>query len=272
MSEAPAETIRVVVADDEELARRLLNNLIAHQRDLTVVGNAENGETAIELVERHQPHLIFLDVMMPGKDGIEVARALKEQDAPPFVVFVTAFDDYAIPAFDLEVLDYLVKPIDRRRFKQTLKRVRTAVKVRRVQQLGEEIASVSNEANRKASNGDGGRHVVVRQRDELIQIAEKDIFWLEAASQYVRIHTESCHYIVAEPLNRYHARLSSDMFVRVHRSAVVNTANVARVIKKKNGVHELRLANGVGVPLSRSRKDMVSEFLGINAERKLNDS
>jgi two-component system LytT family response regulator len=101
-----------------------------------------------------------------------------------------------------------------------------------------------------------------------VQLEESEIFWLEAASQYVRVHTETAHYVDAEPLTRYHAKLGSDAFVRVHRSAVVNADKVQRVLKKMNGLHELQLLNGASVPLSRSRKTMVDDFLAASAQNR----
>jgi two-component system LytT family response regulator len=259
------DPIRVVIADDEPLARQLLERLVAAQSGLTVVGSAEDGESARQVIRDQNPDLVFLDIMMPKVNGIELMESFGSSSARPYIVFVTAFDNYAIKAFDLDALDYLVKPIERERFAQSIARARTAICAKRIQQLGEKIAAVSGKSQ-FAPLDDNEPFVIVRQRDELIRIRKQDIYWLEAASQYVRIHTKSAHYIVAEPLNKYHEKLSSNAFVRVHRSAVVNTAKVRHVMKRQNGVHVLQLANGASVPLSRSRRSLVNEFLVVCAE------
>ena len=248
--------IKVVIADDEELARQLLSNLVGEEAGLSIVGEAASGDDALRLIRQSTPDLVFLDIRMPGVDGIELASVLGEMPSAPLVVFVTAFNDYATRAFDLEALDYLVKPIERSRFRQTIQRAKNAIRSRTG--LPDESQNGSDAP---------GRFVTVKHRDELVRIPESEIFWLEAASQYVRIHTATKHYIVAESLNNYHARLEQERFVRVHRSAVVNIAQVARVLKKRHGVHELQLMNGIGVPLSRSRKQMVGEFLELCASR-----
>jgi len=262
---ASEDPIRVVIADDEPLARQLLVRLAKNQSGLSIVGLAENGGAAKRMIEEVRPDLVFLDVMMPGMSGIELMSSISSLPAAPYVVFVTASDDYAIKAFDLDALDYLVKPIEKERFAQSVQRARKAICAKRVQRLGEEIAAVAGADSRLETTDDRDRFVIVKQRDELIRVQESDIYWLEAASQYVHIHTESARYIVAESLNKYLARLSPDLFARVHRSAAVNVSQVSHVIRKPNGVHMLQLSNGVGVPLSRSRRLLVHDFLGLRA-------
>lgn len=254
--------IQVVIADDEPLARQLLARLVREHRDLAVAGVADNGDTALRMVREAAPDLVFLDIRMPGMTGVELAAAFRSLPACPLVVFVTAFDGYATEAFDLDVLDYLVKPVEKQRFVRAVDRARRALCARRVRDLGERIAAVATTHSEVPARNGAEPYVIVKQRDELIRIPERDIYWLEARSQYVSIHTKEARYIVAEPLARYHARLVSGNFKRVHRSAVVNITKVRRVLRKVNGVHELRLSNGVGVPLSRSRKGLVSKLLG----------
>lgn len=260
-----ADTIRVVIADDEPLARQLLLRLAKSQPGLSIVGLAADGKKAKRMIEETQPDLVFLDVMMPGMTGIELVASIGTRSPSPYVVFVTAFDGYAIKAFDLDALDYLVKPIEKERFAQSVQRARKAICAKRVQQLGERIAAVAHADEMPATTSDEDRFVIVKHRDELIRLQETDIYWLEAASQYVHVHTDSAHYIIAESLNKYLARLSPDLFVRTHRSAAVNVTQVNRVIRKQNGVHELQLSNGAGVPLSRSRRLLVNDLLRARA-------
>lgn len=266
--DAVENNIRVVIADDEPLARQLLVRLVQAQTGMQIVGIAKDGASAKRVIEESCPDLVFLDVEMPKLSGVDLTAAWKAGDDKPHVVFVTAYDRYATRAFDVDALDYLVKPVEKERFQQAVEKARRAICSARLRKLGEQIAAVTvPEGESTFAEGSSG-YVTIRQRDELIRLPEDDILWLEAASQYVRVHTESAHYVVAEPLNRYHARLCSDAFIRVHRSAVVNARKVTRVLRRPNGVHELRLTNGDGVPLSRSRRVLVDEFLGTCADNR----
>lgn len=258
--------IKVVIADDEPLARRLLVRLVDAQNDLSIAGVAHNGRNAESMIAELRPDLVFLDVNMPKMTGVEITEAIQQMPVAPFVVFVTAFDHYATTAFDLDVLDYLVKPIEKERFARAVDRARKAIKARRVEELGQEIAAVASpEPERPTSDAP---YVIIKQRDELIRVPEDDIYWLEAASQYVNIHTKDEQYVVSEPLKRYFSRLASPAFRRVHRSAVVNVQKVHRVLRRANGVHELELANGTRVALSRSRRALVDELLNASTSNR----
>ena len=253
-------SIRTLIVDDEPLAIRLICKLLERHNDIDIVGTASDVAAADELIAGTAPDLVFLDIQMPRMDrpdddaaaGMQIAELLAGTDSAPLVVFVTAHDEFAARAFDVDAVDYLVKPVDKTRFENALERVRR------------ELAGRRQGACRHARQlGAAARTIVIRQRDEIVRLAESEIFWLEAASQYVRIHTTSSSFMVSESLNNYHKRLRSDDFIRVHRSAVVNRAHVVQVFRRSNGVHDLRLANGVDVPLSRSRRHLVSRFLRV---------
>ena len=269
--DAVRSNVRVVIADDESLARQLLVRLVETDESLEIVGVANDGDSARRIVEDTLPDIIFLDIQMPKQSGIEMASTILSRGNKAQVIFVTAHEDHAIRAFDLGALDYLVKPIEKARFFKAVERAKSAIRARRVRQLGDEIAAVaSGKEPRVSATGAEEPFIIVKQRDELIQVRERDIYWLEAANQYVHIHTESARYIAAESLKKYFSKLSPVRFARVHRSAVVNISKIAHVRKQQNGVHELQLANGVSVPLSRSRRALVSQILGACAAK--NDS
>lgn len=269
----PVETasktaIRVVIADDEPLARQLLMRLVDSQPDLLLVGVAETGESAWQLIQKARPDLVFLDIKMPEMSGVELAGLLQSRGRSPYVVFVTGYNQYAPRAFDLDALDYLVKPIAKDRFRQSVERARKAICADRLQELGEKIAAVTGH-DASAAGGDArDTHLTLRQGDELLRIDERDVYWVEAASQYVRVHTDSNSYIVAESLNRFLQKLSPQRFRRVHRSAAINVSKVDRVLRRPNGVHELQLCNGVAVPLSRSRRQQLTAFLDVSARNR----
>lgn len=265
---AAATAIRVVIADDEPLARQLLARLVDNQPDLLLVGAAETGEGAWQLIRKTRPELVFLDIKMPQMNGVELAGMLHAEGSRPYVVFVTGYNQYATRAFDLDALDYLVKPIAKDRFRQSVERARRAICADRLQELGERIAAVAGQDT--GSGGGDARDVqlTLRQGDELLRIDERDVYWIEAASQYVRVHTETHSYVVAESLNRFLQKLSPDLFQRVHRSAAINVSKVDRVLRRPNGVHELKLCNGVAVPLSRSRRKQVDRILNVSARNR----
>ena len=252
-------SIRVVIADDEPLARQLLTRLVDSQPDLLTVGVAETGEAAWQLIRKTRPDLVYLDIKMPEMNGVELAAALRAQGNSPYIVFVTGYNQYATRAFDLDALDYLVKPIAKDRFRQSVERARKAIGADRLQEPGDGIGAVA---------ADRDTRLTLRQGDELLRIDERDVYWLEAASQYVRVHTASHSYVVAESLNRFLQKLSPQLFKRVHRSAAINVSKVDRVLRRANGVHELKLCNGTAVPLSRSRRRQVSAFLDVSARNR----
>ena len=260
--------IRVVIADDEPLARQLLSRLVDAQPDLLTVGIAETGESAWQLIRNTRPDLVFLDIKMPETNGVELATRLRANGHSPYVVFVTGYNQYATRAFDLDALDYLVKPIAKERFRQSVERARKAICADRLQELGEKIAAVTGHDAHTGDAAPQDAQLTLRQGDELLRIDERDVYWLEAASQYVRVHTGSHSYVVAESLNRYLQKLSPRLFKRVHRSAAVNVAKVDKVLRRANGVHELKLCNGIKVPLSRSRRRQVSAFLDASARNR----
>jgi two-component system LytT family response regulator len=270
---SPVETaantaIRVVIADDEPLARQLLARLVDSQPDLLLVGAAQTGESAWQLIRNTRPDLVFLDIKMPEMNGVELAAALRAQVKSPYVVFVTGYNQYATRAFDLDALDYLVKPIAKDRFRQSVERARKAICADRLQALGEKIAAVAVHDSSGSVVAPDATHVTLRQGDELLRIDERDVFWLEAASQYVRVHTASHSYVVAESLNNFLQKRSPELFRRVHRSAAINVTKVDRVLRRANGVHELQLCNGVAVPLSRSRRRQLSALLDASARNR----
>lgn len=266
--ESTVSGIRVVIADDEPLARKLLTRLVGEHPEMTIVGSASDGETARQVVEETAPDLVYLDIEMPGISGVDLTESWRRLDTRPYVVFVTAYDQYAIQAFDLDALDYLVKPIEKGRFARSIERAIQAISAARIRNLGEQIAGLTDGGKAASTVTEMTRYVVIRQGDELVRVQESDIFWLEAASQYVHVHTRDNRYLVAEPLKNYVGKLSPETFVRVHRSAAVNVNKVERVLRKTNGVHELQLANGAGVPLSRSRRKMVHDLLTISAKNR----
>jgi len=242
--------IDVVVADDEPLARQLLLRLLADQAGVRVAGVAADGASTRRRIAETAPDLVILDIEMPGLSGVDLVASWPPLAPRPYVIFVTAYREYAATAFNLDAIDYLVKPVVKDRLSRALDKARRTITASRI-----------SAANCKPCDS----AVIIRQRDEIIRLEQAQILWLQAASQYVYVHAETGRYIVAETLSRFHARLSPETFLRVHRSAVVNVARVARVLRRPNGLYRLQLTNDASVPLSRSRSRMVGELAAVCA-------
>jgi two-component system LytT family response regulator len=249
-------TVTVVVVDDEELARRRIARLLEREPDMKIVGECRDGTEAIETVERLRPDLLFLDVQMPGIDGFGVLAALSI-DPPPAVVFVTAFDKHAIRAFEVNALDYLVKPFGAERFRRALGRARDGLRHDR-RSGGERRISMARaargEADRETPPPRGAQYVrrfLVRTGTRTVVVGAGDVERFEADGNYVRLHVEARSYLLRETMSRLEKTLDPTAFVRVHRSAIVNIARVREVEPYLGRDFIVRLASGERVRMSR---------------------
>lgn len=254
--------VSTLVVDDEDLARSLVGALVRRDADLMLVGECSDGAAALDFIARHSPDLVFLDIHMPIVDGLAVAEALAGQDTAPYIIFVTAFDEHAIKAFELNALDYLVKPIEKRRFTAAVRRATDAIRNREMLSLTERLLQLS-EFRKHGGSADNPREqeLLVRTGDTIVQLTSGDIVWIEAANQYVHIHTASRTFTVSESLSQYAKKITDPRFFRIHRSAIVNGSAVAAVSKKRNGTHLLKLRNGESLVVARSRASVVPNLL-----------
>ena len=251
--------ISAIVVDDEVLARNLVSKLVRSDPDMILVGEYGNGADALDAIRAHAPEIVFLDIQMPAMDGLTLARKLSELPDPPYIVFVTAYDDYAIDAFELSALDYLVKPIQKSRFSETLFRAKHAIRRREMLDLTERLLALSR--SRRLDDSGDSDSLCVRKGDALVHLDSADIVWIEAASQYVHVHTDNSSYTVSETLSTYANRIRDPRFFRVHRSAVVNGSAIVNIRRLRNGTHRLELRNGQKVAVARSRSALVPDLL-----------
>jgi two-component system LytT family response regulator len=224
---------RVVIVDDEPPARRSLELLLSTHTDFVVSASCAHGADAVAAVRAHAPDLLFLDVQMPGMDGLSVIAELGA-DTVPAIVFVTAYEHYALRAFETHALDYLLKPFTDERFFAVLDRVRIRLRERR---------HVTHVDTASLTVRDGSRTVVIPARD---------IVWIEAEDYYVRVHTAARRVLVRRSLRALTAHLDPDTFVRVHRSAIVNVRSVREVTPLASGDQQLSLADGTTLRVSRT--------------------
>ncbi len=242
--------IRAVVVDDEPFAREALRVMIDRDRDFAVAGEC-SGVEAPALIERTKPDVLFLDIQMPELDGFGVIEAIGV-DAVPVVVFVTAYDAYALKAFDVHALDYLLKPFDDDRLSQTLQRVKSQLGAPRTGATTDRLVALLED--REKSNR-YARRFLVRVRDKVVVVKTDDINWIEAADYYASIHVSGASYLLRETLTELERRLDPERFFRVHRSAIVNLDRIREVHPMFRGDCTLVLTDGTEVKLSRTRRD-----------------
>jgi len=235
--------MRVLIVDDEAPARDKLRRWVGAQGDFEIAGEAADGLAAAAAIESLKPDVVFLDIQMPGLSGLEVAAQL-ESDAAPLLVFVTAFDEHAIRAFDLNAVDYLLKPYDRDRLEKSLQRLRER---RGAAQLGSAVRAARAQTR-------SSERLLVPRGEQLELIEASAIHWLEADDNYVHVHTAGAKYLVRRTLADLLEQLG-ERFVRIHKSTAVNLAEVASLAPLFKGDHEVRLRGGAVLRLSRRFKD-----------------
>ena len=241
--------IRVVIADDEPLARERVRELLAQRSDVTIAGEARDGEEALRLIHETAPDLLLLDVQMPALDGFEVLAAL-DPDRTPAVVFITAFDEYAVRAFEVRALDYLVKPFHRARFHEAVDRA--IAKPPAADAIRELLAHVQRPWLTR---------FVVRSADAIYFVKSADVSWIESAGNYVKLHAGGGEHIVRTSLRELEKRLDPAGFVRVHRSAVVNLDAIKKLEPYFHGEFVITLKDGSRLTSSRSYSAKLRELL-----------
>jgi two-component system, LytTR family, response regulator LytT len=258
----PDRELRVIVADDEQLARDELCYLIGELDGVEVLAQAGNGLEALEVVARHSPDLVFLDIQMPGLTGFEVARRLAASDQPPSVVFVTAFDQYAIEAFEVEAVDYLVKPVDAARLDAAVQRARRRLGTSRPP-LNDQLERIVQlvEARQARRN-----QVAVKVGERFLLVQAEEIIFASMADESINIVTGqiagTCNF---RTLDELQARLDPDTFWRVHRSHLVNINKIKEIVPwfSRNYILRMRDAKATEIPVSRSQTRRLRDHLKL---------
>jgi two-component system, LytTR family, response regulator len=250
MPTAPAGPWRTIVVDDEPLARQTLRQLLARAEDFAIVAECGHGAEAIDAIRRERPDVLFLDVQMPEVDGFEVLRQI-EPDAVPAVIFVTAFDRYALRAFEQHALDYLLKPFSDERFADVLEGTRTRLRERTFASMtGRLLDLLSDTASQR-------RQLVVRDGSRTFVIPHDDIVWIEAEDYCARIHLRGRTRLVRDSLRALEIELDAGGFVRVHRSAIANVACIREIEPLTSGDQRLTLCDGTVLKVSRTYRAQV---------------
>jgi two-component system LytT family response regulator len=271
-----SEKIRTIVVDDEPLARRGLMVRLAQFAQLEIIQECSSGREALEAIENTQPDLVFLDIQMPSLSGFDVIRKLDVAEHKlPLVVFVTAYDQYAIRAFEVRALDYLLKPVDEERLQQTVDRI-TAQFSDRVQQsqqhkLIDLVAEMTGEdcedilrrlGEGQALTGNNyPEHIAIKESGEITRVAINAIEWVDAAGDYMCIHASGETHILRRTMKELEQELNPKRFQRIHRSAIVNLSQVEKLCSRQNGEYHLILINGQELKVSRSYKDRIKQLI-----------
>jgi two-component system LytT family response regulator len=246
--------LRVVVVDDERLARQKIRTLLGRESGVEIVRECANGAEAVDAIRDERPDLVFLDVQMPGMDGFGVLRALGSGAASPAIVFVTAHEKYAVKAFEVHAIDYLLKPFDRSRFRVALDRAREQLATGAHHDCAARIAAMIREMQAPAFV----ERIAVRSGGRMFFVRVDEIDWIEAADNYARIHHRKGAHLVRETMTALEATLDPRRFVRVHRRAIVNLDRIEEVRTLFHGEQVVVLRGGVEVACGRAYRERLN--------------
>jgi len=251
---------KVLIVDDEPLARRGIKARLKSFPDFTVVEDCEDGVTAISAIKRHQPDLVFLDVQMPGLDGFGVLRRLPKT-CRPFIIFLTAYDQYALRAFGVHALDYLLKPIDSERFRKAMEHARRQIKFQTADAIEERLSNLLAEHAAQKRPKRYVQRFTVRTGNRVSFVGAKEIDWIEGVGDYIGLHVGSRRALLRETLNRLETQLDPTRFVRIHRSVIVQVSRIQELATLPNRELRVRLIDGTHLKVSRTYRDRFDEWL-----------
>jgi len=251
--------IRTLIVDDEQLARERLRQLLQNEAEIELIGECADGHEAVAAIQKQSPELVFLDIQMPELDGFGVLEAIHAEPSP-VVVFVTAHDKFALRAFEVHAVDYLLKPFDRERFQTALQRAIERVKHRDTQALQQRQSALLAELRPSPKPAE---RLAVKSGGRVVFVKISDIDWIEAAHNYVELHVGKESHLLRETLNAIEERLSSEQFVRISRSTIVNIDRVKELQPLFHGEYTVTLQNGTRVTLSRRYRDKLQQ-LGVD--------
>lgn len=251
--------IRTLIVDDEPLARERIRTLLEGENDIEVLGECTDGREAVTTIEAERPDLVFLDVQMPELDGFGVLEVLDVEEMP-VVVFVTAFDQFALRAFDAHAVDYLLKPFDRERFQRALGRARIQVERHSEDDFGERLRTLLGQLKPKAEFLE---RLAVRAGGRIVFIRTDEVDWIDAQGNYARLHLKERTYLLRETMSALEAKLDPARFVRIHRSTIVNAERIRELEPMFAGEYLVILRDGTKLPSSRTYRDKLHQALNL---------
>jgi two-component system, LytTR family, response regulator len=254
--------IRTLIVDDETLARKRVRRLLLGDPDIDVLAECASGGAAVAAIRQHRPELLFLDIQMPGGDGFEVLRQVSgdaEAQPVPEVVFVTAHDQYALRAFEVHALDYLLKPFDRPRFQKCLRQAKERIARNHASGSSQRLAELLESLKPGPKYAE---RLIVKSAGRVVFLKTDDIDWVEAADNYVRLHVAAESHLMRETMNSLAVQLDPARFLRIHRSTIVNVDRIDQLQPWFRGDYVVRLRDGTKLTMSRGYRDKVQAALG----------
>jgi two-component system LytT family response regulator len=265
--------IRVLIVDDEPLARQRIADMLASQKDVEIVGEADNGDAAVASIGELKPDLVFLDVQMPKKNGLDVVRAIGV-DRMPLTIFVTAYDKHALEAFEVAAADYLVKPFDDDRFEQAFARARRVIELKEMDKLRGQLLSVLQGDGRRAMDRDestvaappAGKYlerIPVEMKGKVRVVPTSEVDFIIASGPYAELYSGDRKYVIRESMQNLEDGLDPDVFIRTHRSVIVRIDLIETLHKGAGGDYDVQLKSGRRLRVSRSRIEALEKRLGL---------
>lgn len=262
--------INVLIVDDEPAARQRLVDLLNREEDIELVGQAASGREAIHAIGTLSPNLVFLDVQMPGLTGTEVVQEIGPEHMPP-VIFVTAYDQYAVKAFELAAIDYLLKPFDDERFEQALARVRQAISSREINKLRDRLAALLSGTAQPTAPLSPIPHYLerigVEMRGQMRIVPVDQIDFITANGDYAELHVSDETFLIREQMTAMAERLDPGQFYRIHRSTIVRLDRIDTLLYSQGGNYAVRLKDGKRLKVSRGRYEELQQHLGLDTLR-----
>ena len=256
------EHIRVLIVDDEPVARRGLRNQLKNAVDVEIIGEAGNGRDAVDTIIKRRPDLVFLDVQMPLLDGFRVVETLAEKHLPPAIVFVTAFDEHAIRAFEINALDYLLKPVDPKRLQKTLQRAREQIRSTRTDERDEKLFALLRDIqSEKAEKNEHLQRFVVKKAGRIFFLDTSEVEWISSGGNYVELHSKGKTHLLRDTMDHLEDKLNPLEFVRIRRSTIVRTDVVKELHPLFNGEYALFLKDGTQLQSSRRYRKNLDALL-----------
>ncbi len=260
--------IKALIVDDEQLSREGIRIRLQEYPDISIIGECASGKEAIEMIDELKPDLVFLDIQMPEMNGFEVLQKIK-MSPPPLIIFITAYDKFAVEAFEYHAFDYLLKPINDKRFHKTLNRVTTEMNHRHLERYSQQLQYMINEYLAMSNDNPQENNttyapitrIFVKAKDQIAILPVQEVEWIESAGDYVYIHTKEQKHLVRDTLASFESKLNPSQFVRIHRSTIVNIEKVRSFRPNESGDYDVFLLNGQQLKLSRNYRTHFQHLL-----------
>lgn len=260
-----SQKIRALIVDDEELARRTIKNLLLADPEIEVIGECRSGREAVSLIKKQMPDLLFLDIQMPGMNGFEALSQVAVEEIPA-IVFVTAYDEYALKAFEVHAIDYLLKPFTDERFEAALSRAKTQIQMKEVNRLSRSlVAAMLGHQTGSEPHAVGRKgfltRFMIRSGGRATFIKTTDVDWIAADDYYIKLNVSGRSHLLRMSMSELEEKLDPERFLRIHRSTIVNFDRVKELQQNPNGEWVVVLKDGTELKLSRSRRERLEQFL-----------